>query len=112
MTYPIRTFEYASIVNVVDGDTCDIEVDLGFSVKVKHRFRLAGIDTPERGKPGFHEAKDFLSAFMNAPLRRLEVTKVDKYGRYLVEIFAAGMQPEVSVNERMVEMGLAKVYGP
>lgn len=110
MTYPIRTFDYARMVNVVDGDTCDIEVDLGFSVRVKQRFRLAGIDTPERGQPGWQEAKDFLAGFLGE-LRRIEVTKIDKYGRFLAEIHALGMQPEVSVNDRMLELGLAKVYG-
>ena len=50
-------YEYKAIVDrVVDGDTVDFIVDLGFSVKIKIRTRLAGVDTPERGQ------KDFLLA--------------------------------------------------
>lgn len=105
MTYPIRTFPYATIVNVVDGDTCDVEVDLGFSVRVKHRFRLAGINTPERGKPGFIEASDFLNKYV-LKAAVINVTKLDKYGRYLVEIFVDG----VNINQELLNAGLATPY--
>lgn len=105
MTYPVRTFGYAQIVNVVDGDTCDIEVDLGFSVKVKHRFRLDSIDAPERGKPGWAEATDYLKTFLNQPVV-INVTKLDKYGRYLAVIFADGL----NVNTEMITRGLAVPY--
>ena len=47
-------YEYkATVDRVVDGDTVDFIVDLGFSVKIKIRGRLAGVDTPERGQPDF-----------------------------------------------------------
>jgi micrococcal nuclease len=105
MTYPIRTFEYAEIVNVVDGDTVDIVVDLGFSVKVKQRFRLIRIDTPERGQTGFNEAKNFLTQYLNVPVV-LAVTKLDKYGRYLVEITYNG----VNLNDALLNAGLAVPY--
>lgn len=105
MTYPIRSFEYATIVNVVDGDTCDIEVDLGFSVKVKHRFRLAGINTPERGQPGWQEAKDYLARFARMACA-IDVTKLDKYGRYLAEIRV----DTIHVNQTMLDLGLAVPY--
>ena len=106
MTYPVRRFDHAKIVNVVDGDTCDIEVDLGFSVKVKHRFRLAGINTPERGQPGWDAATNFLRTCMDKPAV-LEVTKLDKYGRYLATIFA----DSVNLNAQMLTLGLAVPYG-
>lgn len=109
MSYPIRRFEYARIVNVVDGDTCDIEVDLGFSVTVKHRFRLAKINAPERGQPGGAEATAFLQQFDGHDVV-IEVTKLDKYGRYLADIFVPSFS-RTSLNERMVDMGLAAEYG-
>lgn len=105
MTYPIRTFDYATIVNVVDGDTCDIEVDLGFSVRVKHRFRLAGINAPEVGQPGAAEATAYLRSFQGQPAV-IAVTKLDKYGRYLAQITAGG----VDVNAQMLAQGLAVQY--
>ena len=47
-------YEYkATVDRVVDGDTVDFIVDLGFSVKIKIRTRLAGVDTPERGQKDF-----------------------------------------------------------
>lgn len=103
-------FERVKCVYVVDGDTLDIEVDLGFSVKVTHRFRLLGVNTPERGKPGYTEAKAFLQTSVDAGISHIEVTKVEKYGRYLVTVFVAGLVPDVSVNERLVELGLAVRY--
>jgi micrococcal nuclease len=107
MAYPIRTFEYAVITNAVDGDTCDIEVDLGFSVKVKHRFRLARINTPERGQPGWQEATDFLKSYVGVPLNRIEVTKLDKYGRYLAELYAT---PALSINQLILDKHLGVLY--
>lgn len=103
--YPVRDFGYATIVNAVDGDTVDVEVDLGFSVRVKHRFRLIGIDTPERGKPGWQEATDLVKGHVGRACR-LEVTKLDKYGRYLAEVFVDG----VSLNKSLIEKGLAVSY--
>ena len=43
----------AKLVRCVDGDTADIEVDLGFYMTAKIRGRLTGVDTPERGKPDY-----------------------------------------------------------
>lgn len=41
----------AKIINIVDGDTFDAEVDVGFSITVTHRFVVEGIDTPETWRP-------------------------------------------------------------
>lgn len=101
------TFSHARIVYVVDGDTLDIELDLGFSVRVKQRFRMLGIDTPERGQPGWLESKAHLEQYIGHDVHHLDVTKQDKYGRYLVTLF---MDAAGSVNDRMVELGLATVY--
>jgi micrococcal nuclease len=106
MAYPIRKFDYATIVNVVDGDTCDIEIDLGFSLKLKQRFRLERIDTPERGQPGWQEAKDFLSTFIGKPIEVFS-TKQDKYGRYLADLYFES----ANINDMFLEKGLAKLYG-
>lgn len=46
-------YEYrASVIRVIDGDTVDLRIDLGFEVGLNMRVRLAGIDAPERGKTG------------------------------------------------------------
>lgn len=102
----VRIFEFAKIVSVVDGDTCDILIDLGFGVSVKQRFRLAGINTPERGQPGFDEAKMFLATYLGIPAV-IHSIKLDKYGRFLADIYVNG----ISVNQALLAQGLAVPYG-
>ena len=109
MSYPVRIFEYASIVRVIDGDTVEIELDLGFSVKVKTRFRLANIDTPERGQSGWQEATDFIKTYLNKPVI-IHSTKTDKYGRYLAEIFIESPNGLVSINQIILSKGLGVRY--
>ena len=98
----------AHIANVVDGDTVDALIFLGFNLTAKLRLRLAGIDTPERGQPGFYEAKEFMT---NAVLGK-EVTittyKSSKYGYYLADIKVDGF--DSTINEELMLRGLAKPY--
>lgn len=108
MPYPVRLFEYARIANVIDGGTCDIEVDLGFGVVVKQRFRLSGINTPKSCEPGCSEATAFLRQFEGHEAL-IDVQKLDAYGRYLAEITIPSFS-RTSLNERMVDMGLAEEY--
>ena len=85
-------YEYrAKLVRAVDGDTIDCEVDLGFTVFIKARFRLAGIDTPERGHDGFHEATAELVGLLGDVADDdgwfvVRSTKTGKFGRWLAEI--------------------------
>lgn len=109
MSYAVRTFDQATLVNVVDGDTCDLLVDLGFSVKMKIRFRLIGIDTPEKGQPGWKEASDFLRTYLDKPVL-IQSTKLDKYGRFLAEIYPVGFVVPVSLNQMLLDNNLAVVY--
>ena len=52
-------YEYRAIVDrVIDGDTVDFIIDLGFNIKIKIRGRLEGVDTPERGHPDWSHATD------------------------------------------------------
>ncbi len=54
----------ARIIKVVDGDTVDAEVLLGFDVKITLRLRLLGINTPERGQPGYKEASNAVDSWV------------------------------------------------
>jgi micrococcal nuclease len=98
----------ANVVKWVDGDTVDLLVDLGFYHFVKTRFRLYGIDTPERGDALWGEASDF--AKIAAPEGTevvIEVFKAaDKYGRWLANIYLDGQ----NINESLVASGLAVPY--
>ena len=106
-------YEYsAKLVRVVDGDTVDLEVDLGFSITVRDRFRLDGIDTPERGQKGFQKAKTFLTRLLKDKELVVRTAKAkEKYGRYLAEIFVEFAGPiDTSVNAILVAKKLAVPY--
>lgn len=101
----------ALIIRWVDGDTVDLHVDLGFTVRVDTRFRLLGVDTPERGQAGWAEAKAFVEGYAPADtavtIRSEKPLKADKYGRWLAEVWPDGA---VSVNQALTDAGLALPY--
>ena len=83
----------AKLVRVVDGDTIDAEIDLGFDISVKKRIRLVGINTPECRTRDLEEkakglaAKDRVKAILaENPKFNLESTELGKYGRVLGKI--------------------------
>ena len=83
----------AKLVRVVDGDTIDAEIDLGFDISVKKRIRLVGINTPECRTRDLEEkakglaAKDRVTAILaENPIFNLESTELGKYGRVLGKI--------------------------
>jgi micrococcal nuclease len=100
---------YTKIDKVVDGDTVDVFIDLGFSVWHKERIRLSGIDTAEKNTPLGKALKTFLIANLEGKMVRLQVSKPDKYGRYLGTVFLKDSQ--VSVNDQLIKANLAKPYG-
>ena len=85
-------YEYrAKVDRAVDGDTVDFIVDLGFSVKIKIRTRLLGVDTPERGHEDWSRAtakcRGFLAVAQDSEgYIVIKTEKTGKYGRWLVEI--------------------------
>tara|TARA_R110000803_G_scaffold23094_9_gene56979 strand:- start:2167 stop:2559 length:393 start_codon:yes stop_codon:yes gene_type:complete len=108
-------YEYnCKVDRVVDGDTIDVTVDLGFGIFHKTRVRLAGIDTPECRTRDLEEkkyglkAKDFLiNAIQGATSTTLITTHGSgKFGRVLGDLFIDG----VDINFLMVEMHLAVEY--
>ena len=102
------TYEYkATVENVVDGDTVDVAIDLGFKVTTRQRVRLARIDTPERAQPGYVAARDFVrEAVLNKPVI-LKTQKVSKWGYYLAEIT---LEDGRNLNDMLVQAQLAKLY--
>jgi micrococcal nuclease len=113
-------FEYyvKKVTNVVDGDTIDVEIDLGFDISFSSRVRLAGIDTPEsRTKDKAEKAlglevKEYLkSKIKDAKSVVIKTEKMDsseKYGRILGWVFLDGST--VSINEQMISEGYAWGY--
>jgi micrococcal nuclease len=91
-------YEYnAELKKVVDGDTIDLIVDLGFSTKLEWRFRLVGIDTPETWRPttaGEKEhgerAKEFTTKELTGKKLVIKSFKMGAYARYSCEIIYDG----------------------
>lgn len=118
----------ATAIKVVDGDTIDCEIDLGFHIKVVKRVRLAGIDTPELNsedvlvREDAIAAKKYVAGWLGAVpfCIKTELDRSDKYGRVLgwiyplsaVDLDSDGVEdPDQSLNNVMVEAGHAQWYG-
>ncbi|NDB60479.1 nuclease [bacterium] len=113
-------YEYRvkKITNVVDGDTIDVDIDLGFAVSFSQRVRLAGIDTPEsRTSDKFEktlglEAKEYLKKKLkdakDVIIKTEKPDSSEKYGRILGWLYVDG--DTVSVNDHMIEDGYAWGY--
>ena len=107
----------AKVVRVVDGDTCDALIDLGFDTFVKKRIRFYGVDTWESRTRNKEEKVKGLAAkaYVKDLLENSDDGKfsiishgVGKYGRVLGELFVKGH--ETSVNELLKENGHAYEY--
>lgn len=102
-------FKYNAIVdNVVDGDTVDLSIDLGFDIWHKSRVRLLGIDTPEKWFNYGKVVKEYVKEKLESKPVQITSTKPDKYGRYLVDIYVEGL--EESFNQHLIDEGMAKSY--
>ena len=107
----------AKLQRVVDGDTCDALIDLGFDTWVKKRIRFFGVDTWESRTRNLEEKKKGLAAkeYVKDLLENSDEGKfllkshgVGKYGRVLGELFVKGHKQ--SVNELLKENGHAYSY--
>lgn len=103
-------FDYnATVVKVIDGDTVDLSVDLGFHVGIAIRTRLLGIDAPETSTAEGKVARDRLRAELpvgQAVTIHTEKDPGDKYGRWLAQISG----PSGDVAQWMIGQGLAVAY--
>jgi micrococcal nuclease len=113
-------YEYhvKKVTNVVDGDTIDVEIDLGFDISFSSRVRLAGIDTPESRTTNKAEkvlgleAKEYVKAKVkdakSVVIKTEKMDSSEKDGRILGWLFLDGSK--VSVNEQMIADGYAWGY--
>ena len=126
MTPPSRkscyNFRVTEINRVLDGDTIDVTIDLGFDLYKKERVRVAGVDTPEKRTRDLEEKELGIDA-TNWLKQKLEDTiagdeelsirtelkgGVGKYGRLLGWLYIG--DAEVSLNEQMIKEGYAWEY--
>ena len=115
-------FRVTKINKVVDGDTIDVTIDLGFDLYKKERVRVAGIDTPEKRTRDLEEkalgidATNWLKAKLAEAITgddeltiRTELCGgIGKYGRLLGWLYIG--DGDVSLNEEMIKLGYAWEY--
>lgn len=114
----VHAYAYRAIpLAVVDGDTIDVRVDLGFKMTVDMRVRLFGVNTPERSEPDWFTAKRFVEIWVGLhpvthappiPLVLHTAKPKDKYGRWLATVYATGRAD--SLNAALLAEGLAVAY--
>ena len=111
-------YRIREIHKVVDGDTIDADIDLGFDISLTKRIRLAGVDTPESRTADANEKKYGLES-KEWLKKRCENAKdiliktelpdsTEKYGRIIGHLFING--EETSLNEQMIISGYAWEY--
>ncbi len=126
MTPPSRkscyNFRVTEINRVVDGDTIDVTIDLGFDLYKKERVRVAGIDTPEKRTRDLEEKalgidatnylkeklEDTIAGDEELTIRTELKGGMGKYGRLLGWLYIG--EDSVSINETMINEGYAWAY--
>jgi micrococcal nuclease len=113
-------FEYyvKQVTKVVDGDTIDVVIDLGFDISFTTRVRLAGIDTPESRTRDLAEKAlgleskkylaDRLKDAKNIVIKTEKINSTEKFGRVLGWLYVNG--EESSLNLEMIDKGYAWAY--
>jgi micrococcal nuclease len=113
-------FQYAAnVLRVIDGDTIDVDLDLGFRVRFETQLRLKGLNTPETRGPtreaGLRSKAYVEQALPVGALIIVHTFKVEKYGRYLARvIYAPGAKTRDEIlanphdlNRELLDRGLA-----
>ena len=117
-------YKIACVDRVIDGDTIDITINLGFDLSIKQRVRVAGVDTPEKRtrdheieKPLGIDATNWLTQKLDYALDNNQGLMIrtelgsgasGKYGRMLGWLYVG--EETVSLNEQMIEDGYAWAY--
>jgi micrococcal nuclease len=113
-------YEYyvRKVENVVDGDTIDVLIDLGFDILFQSRVRLAGIDTPESRTKDLAEkalgleSKEYLKKHLkdakSVVIKTEKMNSTEKFGRILGWIYVNG--DTESLNDKMINDGYAWGY--
>ena len=115
----INAYEYwAKVKKIVDGDTLDLEISLGFDTVITKRVRLIGVDTPEvwgvkhsseeykEGKKASDYVKKMLPNGKWVEIKVYQGQERGKFGRWLCEVYVDGL----NLNEDLVNKGYAKEF--
>jgi len=118
-------YRVRQVIKVVDGDTIDADIDLGFDISLTKRVRLSGVDTPEsrttdlKEKALGLEVKEWLKKKLQDQTDIIIKTELpdstEKYGRILGQLFVGdkevmSVNKKKSVNQQMIDEGYCWVY--
>jgi micrococcal nuclease len=118
-------YRVKQVIKVVDGDTIDVAIDLGFDISLTKRVRLSGVDTPEsrttdlKEKALGLEVKEWLKKKLQDQTDIIIKTELpdstEKYGRILGQLFVGdkevlSVNKKKSVNQQMIDEGYCWVY--
>jgi len=116
--YPKTPYVYhAKLVSVTDGDTLELDIDVGFDITVRGTVRLEKINAPEMKTAAGKRAKDFISRKLKGTHLVIETKKTPgKYGRILAKVFYHRTRKDYReilqygslINDDMIEAGHAK----
>jgi micrococcal nuclease len=108
-------YQIKKINKVVDGDTIDVDIDLGFNITISQRVRLKGINAPETRTKNLEEKDKGLKAksWLEEELSKegqwiIKTYKEDKYGRILGDVYKTG--DIETINEKMLNEGIVIPY--
>lgn len=102
----------AVVDRVIDGDTFDVTIDLGFDLSMKARVRLHGVDTPEKfgkTKEGGMAVKAYVAGLLTGESVTLYIHGKDSFGRWLAKVEVANSK--VDIGQHLLDTGKAKAYG-
>ena len=113
-------YKVKSVDHIVDGDTLDVTVDLGFNITHKIRVRLIGINTPEsrtkdleekaRGLASKKRFTEIINECMVKDTLLVHTQKKGKYGRYLGTLISQDADSRVDINRQLIREGYAVLY--
>lgn len=115
--YPKTPYVYrARLLSVIDGDTLELEIDVGFDIQTKIVARLENIDAFELKSAAGKRAKDFITRKLKGSHLVIETKKRGKFGRYIAKVFYHRTRKDYReilqygslINDDMIEAGHAK----
>ena len=81
------TYEHVTLLRVIDGDTIQVAIDVGFKFQTTQILRLVDLDTPERGQPGFNASRAKLQTVLADHRLAVRTYKQDSFGRWLATVW-------------------------
>ncbi len=109
---------HAQLIEVIDGDTLWLDIDLGFQMFTKQKIRLARINSPEIDTAAGKKTKQYIQKKLSGAHLVIETRKREKYGRYLALVYYHPSHSDYNeilnfgtlLNDELVDRGLAVRY--